>query len=239
MMARLILSLFFLMTTNSFAATTKPQAKPQAKPQVRSQLDDLMTPEELAAELGITEPTYPSPQVEPFTAEQILEAYGVNVYAEFPVVIVISKGSQTATVYHNGSSVRRFLISTGRERWETAKSGRSYFTTTPTGWFAPQRYVRDYWSDTWEARMEYAIFFNGGIALHATTPDHYRDLGHKASGGCVRMHKTNAIWFWNLSLSDRTANVPYFTRGGQVLKNRDGSIKRHAASGTLVIVSSY
>ena len=87
--------------------------------------------------------------------------------------------------------------------------------------------------------MEYAIFFNGGVALHATTPNHYATLGQKASGGCVRMYKTDAIFVWNLSLSESTANVPYFTRGGQLLMNKDGSVKRHVASGTLVIVTSY
>jgi lipoprotein-anchoring transpeptidase ErfK/SrfK len=155
------------------------------------------------------------------------------------VVIVVSKGTQTATVYHNGAQVNHFLVSTGRERWETAKSGRQYFTTTPTGWFAPKSYVRNHWSNTWDALMEYAIFFNGGVALHATTPNHYVELGQRASGGCVRMHKTNALWFWNLSMNDRTANVPYFTRSGQLLRNSDGSIKRHGASGTLIIVTSY
>src|SRR5437868_12380735 len=103
MMARLLLSVFLLMSTHSVAAN-------------EPQLDDLMTPDELAAEIGITEPTDLSPQIEPFSAEQIYDAYGLNVYAEFPVVVVVSKGSQTGTVYHNGAEVRHFLVSTGRER---------------------------------------------------------------------------------------------------------------------------
>lgn len=225
MMARLLLSVLLLVGTNSFASNPE--------------LDDLMTPDELAADVGITEPTDLSPQVEPFSPAQIYDSYGLNVYAEFPVVVVVSKGSQTATVYHNGYQVNHFLISTGRERYERAKSGRWYFTTTPTGWFSPISYQRTWHSNTWDALMEYAIFFNGGVALHATTPDHYKDLGRPASGGCVRMTKPNAIFVWNLSLSERTANVPYFTRGGQLLRNRDGSIKRHMGSGTLIIVTSY
>jgi len=225
MMARLLLAALLLVGTKSLASTP--------------QLDDLITPDEIADEIGITESTDLSPQVEPFSPAQIYDTYGVDIYSEFPVVIVVSKGSQTATVYHNGNRVNHFLISTGREKYERAKSGRWYTTTTPTGWFSPKRYVRRHYSGTWDAIMEYAIFFNGGIALHATTPDHYKELGHRASGGCVRMHKTNAIWFWNLSLSEGRANVPYFTRGGQILRNRDGSIKRHQASGTLIIVTSY
>jgi lipoprotein-anchoring transpeptidase ErfK/SrfK len=225
MMAHLLLSVLLLVGTNSFASNPE--------------LDDLMTPDELARELDILQPTDLTPQVEPFSPKQIYDTYGVNVYSEFPVVIIVSKGSQTATVYHHGHQANHFLISTGREQYERAKSGRWYFTTTPTGWFAPQSYIRRYWSGTWDALMEYAIFFNGGVALHATTPDHYKDLGRRASGGCVRMTKPNAIWFWDLSLSNKTANVPHFTRGGQILRNSDGSVKRHLGSGTLVIVTSH
>lgn len=231
MMARHFTSLLLFLSVSLWVGTSSFASSPE--------LDDLMTPDELAAEVGTTESMDLSPQVEPFSPAQIYDTYGVDVYSQFPVVIVVSKASQTATVYHNGQHVNQFLVSTGRERYERAKSGRWYWTVTPTGWYSPQSYIRSHYSGTWDAIMEYSIFFTGGVALHATTPDHYKDLGHKASGGCVRMHKTNAIWFWNLSLSEKTANVPYFTRGGQLLKNRDGSIKRHAGSGTLIIVTGY
>lgn len=225
MFARYILSLCLLMFANPTAANEQP-------------LDDLMTPDEIAEELGLGLTDY-TPQAEVLTPEQAFETYLVNIYSEFPVVMVISKRFQSAMVYHYGSVVNSFPVSTGRERMERAKSGRVYFTTTPTGWFSPKRYIRDHYSTTWEAHMEYSIFFNGGIAVHATTPDHYRELGRRASGGCVRLHKSDAIWFWNLSTSYRKANVPYFTRGGRILKNKDGSIKRHMGAGTLFIVTSH
>ncbi|WP_413290826.1 L,D-transpeptidase [Bdellovibrio sp. HCB337] len=235
MIARFLLSVLLLMSTHPAAANEEVD------------LDELMTPNEITSELtdeflteDITEEsTQYSPQIEPLSPAQIYDYYGVSVYSEFPVVMVISKGSQHATVYHYGSAVRSFAVSTGRERWERAKSGRTYFTGTPTGWFSPKRYIRDHWSTTWEANMEYSIFFNGGIAVHATTPDHYKELGRKASGGCVRLHKTNAAWFWNLSRSHMRATVPYFTRSGHILKNRDGSIRRRIGNGTLFIVTSY
>lgn len=178
------------------------------------------------------------PQMEPFSAEQALDAFGVDVFSEFPVVIMVNKATQKATVYSYGNIINSFLVSTGRDRWETAKSGRQYFTATPTGWYSPTRYAREHWSNTWSALMEYSIFFNGGVALHATTPDHFNELGTKASGGCVRMHPDNARWFWNLSLQEKIATVPYFTRGGQVLRDQQGNIKRHTGSGTLIIVTA-
>lgn len=201
-------------------------------------LDDLMTPDEIAEELHLG-PTEYTPEIEPLTPEQFYDLYRVNVLHEFPVVMIISKSSQTATVYHYGRFLRRFSVSTGRERWERAKSGRVYFTTTPSGWYSAKRYIRYHYSSTWEAKMEYSIFFNGGVAVHATTPDHYKELGKRASGGCVRMHKSDAIWFWNLSTSYRTASVPYFTRHGRVLKDRHGNIRHHRGAGTLFIVTSH
>jgi len=229
MIARYILSLCllsFAMPVAGVAATPTPQ------------LDDLMTPDEISEELHLGPTAYP-PLLEPRTPDEVLSESRVDVLREFPVVMVISKGSQTATVYHYGSRLRSFPISTGRERWERAKSGKVYFTTTPTGWFSPRRYIRHHFSTTWEAKMEYSIFFSGGVAVHATTPDHYRDLGRPASGGCVRMHKSDAEWFWDLSMSYRRANVPYFSRSGHLYKNRDGSIRRHRGNGTLFIVTSH
>ena len=42
--------------------------------------------------------------------------------------------------------------------------------------------------------MHYAVFYipGSGIALHATTPSHYGELGKRASGGCVRLHPADA-----------------------------------------------
>jgi lipoprotein-anchoring transpeptidase ErfK/SrfK len=83
-------------------------------------------------------------------------------------------------------------ISTGRERQETAKSGRVYVSTTPKGFFRPQRLYTMYYSNTWKADMPNAIFMCSnfatecGIAIHATGVSAYPDLGTRASGGCVR-----------------------------------------------------
>lgn len=210
-------------------------------------LDDLLTPAELLVEMGLAPAesldanfqnlAAPTPMMQPFTPEEAKKAYGVNIYAEFPLVIVVSKASQSAVVYHNGQKVNEFLISTGRERWEIAKSGRKYFSSTPAGWYSPQTYVRDHYSKTWKARMEFSIFFIGGIALHATTEDHYKELGTKASGGCVRMKYEIANWFWDLSKSIGTVKVPAFNSTGQILRNLNGTIQRQQASGTLIIVT--
>ncbi|WP_408098123.1 L,D-transpeptidase [Peredibacter sp. HCB2-198] len=104
------------------------------------------------------------------------------------------KGAQTLTMYENGVEILKEKISTGREKEEKAKSGRTYFSTTPKGFFRPTKIYRDYLSYTWNAPMPNAVFFIGGIALHATTKSHYKELGTRASGGCVRMiHESSLL----------------------------------------------
>ena len=138
-----------------------------------------------------------------------------NVIKSHRQVLVINKGNksstnplgQTLTVYQNGvihplsyttlNSHETFTkdsvdISTGREKEEIAESGRSYFSSTPKGFFRPQRVYENYYSVTWEADMPNAVFMcqnfarECGIAVHATSKSHYAELGKKASGGCIR-----------------------------------------------------
>jgi lipoprotein-anchoring transpeptidase ErfK/SrfK len=101
-------------------------------------------------------------------------------------------------VYLDGQLIHNFLVSTGRETPEIAKSGRQYFSATPTGKFRIDSRYKNYESKTWLAPMPYAQFFNGGIAIHATVKSHYAALGSRDSGGCVRLHLDNAKIVWNL-----------------------------------------
>lgn len=107
------------------------------------------------------------------------------------LVIAVNKAAkgpeaQTLTLFENGVEIFKEKISTGREKREKAKSGRVYISATPKGFFRPTKMYRDYLSYTWNAPMPNAVFFIGGIAIHATTKSHYKELGTRASGGCVR-----------------------------------------------------
>ena len=108
------------------------------------------------------------------------------------LVIAVNKAAQgpqaqTLTIYENGVETFKTKISTGREKQEKAKSGRIYLSTTPKGYFRPTKIYKDYLSYTWNAPMPNAVFIIGGIALHATSESHYKELGTRASGGCVRL----------------------------------------------------
>jgi hypothetical protein len=104
------------------------------------------------------------------------------------VVIIVNKSNfgstaQTVRVYVDARLVYNFKTSTGREKTEIARSGNKTRTTTPIGYYRPYLLERNHFSKQWKADMPFTIFFNGGIALHATTKSHYPQLGTRASGG--------------------------------------------------------
>jgi len=53
--------------------------------------------------------------------------------------------------------------------------------------------------------MPYAIFFNGGYAVHATFDT--KRLGRPASHGCVRLHPSNAATFFQLANNSGLSNT--------------------------------
>lgn len=106
--------------------------------------------------------------------------------------------AQTMQVYLDGQLIYNWLVSTGRETPEVAKSGKVYRSITPVGRFRIDWRSKNHVSSTWQAPMPYANFFIGGIAIHATTKSHYAALGSRDSGGCVRLAHENAKIMWDL-----------------------------------------
>ncbi len=180
---RLFLVLLALSFTSTFAHANDTE-------QV---LADILSPDEVAQEMGIQEP-----------ASSILSTM-FFAEAEPRLHIKVDKSlqgtsptAQTMEIYLDGVLINTILVSTGRQTDELSKSGRTYFSSTPTGTFKIYRRSRHHFSQTWQAPMPFAQFFNGGIAIHATSKDHYEQLGTRASGGCVRVSLENAEMIWNL-----------------------------------------
>jgi hypothetical protein len=143
-----------------------------------TELTDLVSPEEIAAELGLE------------ANQGFLATFADPSSAPLYIYVDKSAAGQRMYIYENGVLARTVKISTGKEVMVTTPSGRRYRATTPVGVFKPTRMYRDYTSKTWGAPMPHAVFFNGGIALHATT--HIGNLGSRASGGCVRQSPSDA-----------------------------------------------
>jgi hypothetical protein len=205
-------------------------------------LDHFISPNEMIQELGLSAQAKALPPSDPpLTPQEVWERYGVDVFAEFPVVIIVDTAAegetaQTVTVHQQGQVIATYLTSTGREQWEAPPSGQKYFSDTPVGWFSPQYFVKDHHSSIWNAPMELSIFFNGGIAIHATTPDLYEHLGFRASGGCVRLSKENAQAVWDLTVNLPKKEVPVFDVQGNLQTDVNGQVLRRNASAILILV---
>lgn len=200
----LITSLILIVGSASFAQELKIEDQ---------DLTDLMSPAELMQEIGVSSDltTWPASAQDP------------------RLVLVIDRAekgtsltAQTIEVYVDGERIHSFKTSTGKEKYVTTPSGRRYFATTPVGEFKIYFRNRFHVSKTWSgAQMHFAQFFNGGIAVHATTPSHYAALGSRDSGGCARLHPKNAEILWNIvgEIGAKETKVIVF----------DGSYQKHPA----------
>ncbi|KHD88252.1 MAG: hypothetical protein OM95_10125 [Bdellovibrio sp. ArHS] len=227
-MKKYLMSFMLLMSL-----TTNAQESADYRP-----LDDLMSPDEIAEENGFPRTEIP---LVIKTVEDVARTEALDIFREYPVILIINKkesgpGAQRMKVYLNGYLTYDWPVSTGRERWETAKSGRTYFSVTPAGFFYPYMLNKDHYSETWQTPMPYSVFFNGGIAVHATTPGLYKYLGTRASGGCVRLHHENAAFVFNRIQSEGRGLVPVINRNGTVSRDRRGNVIRRVNYRTLVIV---
>lgn len=102
------------------------------------------------------------------------------------VLVIVDIQMQTMHVRVDGVTKYRWDVSTGR---------RGY--STPPGRYQPIRMHKRYFSRKYDnAPMPFAIFFNGGYAIHGTTD--LRNLGRIASHGCVRLHPDNAATLFDL-----------------------------------------
>jgi lipoprotein-anchoring transpeptidase ErfK/SrfK len=99
--------------------------------------------------------------------------------------IMIDISSQSMSVYSRGTIVDSFKVSTGRAGY-----------WTPRGKWRVQRMARVHWSRQYKAPLPHAVFFVGGIAIHATKGVH--KLGTPASHGCVRLAPGDAARVYGL-----------------------------------------
>jgi len=107
----------------------------------------------------------------------------------------ISLSSQTMTVSQNGIVKYRWKVSTARKGYVTPKGSWS------AKWLSRNHRSRKYDN----APMPFAVFFNGGYAVHATFD--LKRLGRPASHGCVRLHPDNAAQFFSMTSRNGLKNT--------------------------------
>ncbi len=122
-----------------------------------------------------------------------------------PIVITLTADinltSQQMTVSSGGKTLHVWPISSGvREH------------ATPTGTFRPQWMAKMWFSKQYDdAPMPHSVFFNGGIATHATQST--GRLGSPASHGCVRLAPAAAATFYALVQKHGLTSTRIVVRG--------------------------
>ena len=102
------------------------------------------------------------------------------------LVVDINLTNQRMTVSENGETKHTWAISSAAAGYQT-----------PTGTFSPSWMSRMWYSRQYDwAPMPHAIFFERGVAIHATNA--IRMLGRPASHGCVRLAPANAAALYKL-----------------------------------------
>lgn len=102
------------------------------------------------------------------------------------VKVEVAVASQTMDVYVDGSHYYSWPVSTGRRGYET-----------PRGSYRARRLERTWYSSKYDdAPMPHSIFFRGGYAIHGTS--HTRQLGRRASHGCIRLAPSHARQLFSL-----------------------------------------
>lgn len=109
-----------------------------------------------------------------------------------PVWILVDKSSQRAYVYINGNPAYTWLVSTG-----TAGHGTPNFDQHPNGRIYDRYTSTKYPGGDWNGlgNMPYAVFIQGGFAIHGTGRGNWSKLGRRASHGCIRLHPDNGYIF--------------------------------------------
>ncbi|OSZ79885.1 hypothetical protein CAP36_01055 [Chitinophagaceae bacterium IBVUCB2] len=106
------------------------------------------------------------------------------------VYLEINRTTQKLYLYLIGELKDSFLVSTGKAgKYETP-----LFSRRPAGPVLTKYTSRKFPGGNYMGlgNMPYAIFVQGGYAIHGTTTGNFTKLGTKASHGCVRLHPDNA-----------------------------------------------
>jgi hypothetical protein len=120
------------------------------------------------------------------------------------VFAYVNKDEQKLYLYLNGRLEATWPVSTG-----VSGHGTPDFDRHPNG-----RIYQAYSSTSYPGgdymglgNMPYAVFIQGGFAIHGTPQGNWKRLGSRASHGCIRIHPDNAKYFNQLVRSAGVSNT--------------------------------
>jgi hypothetical protein len=148
-------------------------------------------------------------------------------------------------------------VSTGLEEVIPSPSGAMLGTDTPQGAFKLDRgrFHKDYTSRQWQSPMPHAMFFDwqiqgrtSGLAIHGTDDVGVKQLGERASHGCIRLAPENAQTLFELIQTKYRGRVPVFqvnpdsgtmSTAGALVRDEEGKVKMTYGYKVLVFIEDY
>lgn len=120
------------------------------------------------------------------------------------VFALVDKSAQRLYLYLNGNPIAEWKVSTGVRGYRTPD-----FDRHPNGRIYDRYTSRRYPGGNYKnlGNMPYAVFIQGGFAIHGTGEGNWRKLGSPASHGCIRLHPDNAYRFNRLVRESGIHNV--------------------------------
>ena len=204
--------LALLLTVSAFSAPSFAQdvtADDDSAPTWMDELDpfDANTPELLRQmDLIYEQETGESAHLDT-NAVELMQATGQDCNRlSCPVWARVNKVTQTLSLYLNGNSspMAVWPVSTG-VRGRTTPD----FDRHPDGRIYNKYSSKKYPGGDYKGlgNMPYAVFIQGGFAIHGTPSGNWSKLGKRASHGCIRVHPDNAKNFNGMVRSNGIANV--------------------------------
>lgn len=194
MRATLLLAALAAGLVSFAAAAEETSAKPDAAPVAPQPTLVVSVPDGSAAKAdksseAAAAPATPAKATEPAAAPVVRKPAAPSLVAR------INLSSQRLELAYDGRHQESWPISSGREGYPT-----------PRGAFRPQWASKMWYSRKYDnAPMPHAVFFSGGVAVHATQA--VGMLGSPASHGCVRLAPGNAARFYALVHKHGFANT--------------------------------
>lgn len=165
--------------------------------------------------------------------------------------VLAKQQGQTYALIHD------WKVSTGREEPMPSPTGKMLGTETPGGMFKLDRgrFHRDYTSRQWQSPMPFAMFFDwridgrpSGLAIHGTDEQGEKDLGTRASHGCIRLATANAQTLFELITTTYRGKVPVFqinpdtgtmSTTGALVRDENGRVKMANGYKVLIFIEDY
>lgn len=138
--------------------------------------------------------------------------------------------------------------STGREKDEMAPNGTHQPSFTPQGYYQldPKRMFKNHFSGQWHEPMPYAMFFNWenkglqtGLAIHGASGLELKQLGTRASAGCIRIAPENAALLFKLIKDEYKGLAPRFAYDRRTASMSNQGVMMHDPAGNLKMADGY